>query len=140
MIKRLKKESEHRLSGREIKSPKIMAGGGMITFLGGCDRRENGGAKPTLVRFETIVSELTAKLTVTGTCPSAAVPFARRVAMRGRKPKQESRAAEIRARLAEWKRMPEFSRLSLRALARELSTTHQLLSYLEEEFLQAEKW
>lgn len=84
---------------------------------------------PTLFRFEAIVSEATAKLTVTGTHPNAAVLFAGRVAIRGRKPKQESRAAEIRARLAEWKQMPEFSRPSLRALARELGTSHQLLNH-----------
>jgi len=49
--------------------------------------------------------------------------------MRGRKPKQESREAEIRARLAIWKQTPESSRPSLRALARELGTSHQLLGH-----------
>lgn len=47
--------------------------------------------------------------------------------MRGRKPKQESREAELRPRLVEWKRTPEHLRPSLRALARELGTSHQLL-------------
>jgi len=49
--------------------------------------------------------------------------------MRGRKPAAESRGSEIRARLTEWVRKPEFSRPSLRALARELGTSHQLLSF-----------
>jgi hypothetical protein len=49
--------------------------------------------------------------------------------MRGRKSKAESRATEIRAGLAEWKQLPEFSRPSLRALAGELGTSHQLLSF-----------
>lgn len=56
--------------------------------------------------------------------------------MRGRKPKQESRGTEIRARLAGWKQMPE-SRPSLRTLARELGTSHQLLSHYLEGL---EKW
>jgi hypothetical protein len=57
--------------------------------------------------------------------------------MRGRKRKQESRGAEIRARLAEWKRTPETSRPSLRALARELGTSHRLVGhYLK----RLEKW
>jgi hypothetical protein len=52
--------------------------------------------------------------------------------MKGRKPKQDSRANEIRARLMEWKEKPESARSSLRALASELLTSHQLLShYLE---------
>lgn len=46
----------------------------------------------------------------------------------GRKPGSESRAAEIRARLAAWKQTPEQGRISLRALAGELGTSHQLLS------------
>ena len=50
-------------------------------------------------------------------------------ARRGRKPAGESRAAEIRARLAEWKQTPEAQRISLRALAVELGTSHQLLSF-----------
>ena len=49
--------------------------------------------------------------------------------MRGRKPKQESRAAEFRRRLIEWQRTPVAFRPSLRALARELATSHQLLSH-----------
>jgi DNA repair ATPase RecN len=49
--------------------------------------------------------------------------------MRGRKRVEESRATELRERLFAWKRMPESSRPSLRALARELNTTHQLLSH-----------
>jgi hypothetical protein len=57
--------------------------------------------------------------------------------LRGRKPKHDTRETEIRARLAEWKQMPEFSRPSLRALARELGTSHQLLvHYLK----RLEKW
>jgi hypothetical protein len=52
--------------------------------------------------------------------------------MRGRKPKLESRGTEIRARLEAWKQTPEYSRPSLRKLALELGTSHQLLShYLE---------
>jgi hypothetical protein len=57
--------------------------------------------------------------------------------MRGRKPKEESRAAEIRAKLAAWRRMPDSSRPSLRALARELGTSHQLLSHYLQRW---EKW
>ena len=49
--------------------------------------------------------------------------------MRGRKPAAQSRGSEIRARLAEWMRKPEFSRPSLRARACELGTSHQLLSF-----------
>ena len=49
--------------------------------------------------------------------------------MRGRKPQYESRAAEFRIRLSAWKQIPEVLRPSLRALARELGTTHQLLAY-----------
>jgi hypothetical protein len=49
--------------------------------------------------------------------------------MRGRKKKQESRAAEFRERLIVWKQMPESSRPSLRALARELYTSHQMLAH-----------
>jgi len=48
---------------------------------------------------------------------------------RGRKPFTESRAVEIRLRLAIWKQMPESSRPSLRALAREVGTSHQLLTF-----------
>jgi hypothetical protein len=46
----------------------------------------------------------------------------------GRKPAHESRATEFRHRLTAWKRTPESSRPSLRALARELGTSHQLLT------------
>ena len=58
-------------------------------------------------------------------------------AMRGRKPKQESRSAEFRQKLTEWKRTSEVSRTSLRALARELGTSHQLLAFYLEGL---EKW
>jgi hypothetical protein len=47
----------------------------------------------------------------------------------GRKPSNQSRAAEFREKLAAWRRMPEFSRPPLRAVARELGTSHQLLSH-----------
>jgi hypothetical protein len=51
---------------------------------------------------------------------------------RGRKPAGESRAAEIRMKLLAWKQTPEPRKISLRALARELGTSHQLLgSYLK---------
>lgn len=49
---------------------------------------------------------------------------------RGRKSKYESRASEFRRKLAVWRQMPEGSRPSLRALARELGTSHQMLAYL----------
>jgi len=48
---------------------------------------------------------------------------------RGRKPAGESRAAEIRERLMEWKQTPDSLRSSLRALAAEMGTSHQLLSF-----------
>jgi hypothetical protein len=48
---------------------------------------------------------------------------------RGRKPIGESQASAIRARLVSWRRMPETSRISLRALASELGTSHQLLTF-----------
>ena len=55
----------------------------------------------------------------------------------GRKPASESRAAEIRERLAAWRQTPEPRRISLRALAAELGTSHQLLSF----YLQGwDKW
>jgi len=47
----------------------------------------------------------------------------------GRKPAQESRATEFRRTLMAWKQTPESSRPSLRALARELGTSHQLLTF-----------
>ncbi len=49
--------------------------------------------------------------------------------MRGRKPKRESRSSEIYASLVQWKQIPECSRPSLRSLAAELGTSHQLLSF-----------
>jgi hypothetical protein len=48
---------------------------------------------------------------------------------RGRRPTYESRALEFRQELVTWKRMPESSRPSLRALARKLNTSHQLLTH-----------
>jgi hypothetical protein len=47
----------------------------------------------------------------------------------GRKRISESRATEIRTRLTEWKQIPEPIRISLRALAAEIGTSHQLLSF-----------
>ena len=47
----------------------------------------------------------------------------------GRKPASESRAAEFHQRLMAWKQAPELSRPSLRALAGELGTSHQMLAY-----------
>lgn len=47
----------------------------------------------------------------------------------GRKRNQESRATEFRRGLIEWKQTPEPSRPSLRALARDLGTSHQLLAF-----------
>ncbi len=49
--------------------------------------------------------------------------------MRGRKAAWESRASEFRQRLIVWKQTPESVRPSLRALAGELDTTHQMLGY-----------
>jgi len=48
---------------------------------------------------------------------------------RGRKPAQDSRAIEFRRKLIEWKQTRESSRPTLRALARELGTSHQLLRF-----------
>ncbi len=48
---------------------------------------------------------------------------------RGRKPKQESRATEFRQKLMGWMQTPEPLRPSLRALAREVGTSHQLLKH-----------
>jgi hypothetical protein len=48
---------------------------------------------------------------------------------RGRKPKAKSRAAEIRQRLLAWKQIPEALRPSLRELASQLGTSHQLLTH-----------
>jgi hypothetical protein len=47
----------------------------------------------------------------------------------GRKPANESRARELRQELIAWKQTPERSRSSLRTLARELGTSHQLLAF-----------
>jgi hypothetical protein len=55
----------------------------------------------------------------------------------GRKPSHESRATEFRHRLIAWKQTPESSRPSLRELARELGTSHQLLSFYLKHL---EKW
>ncbi len=49
--------------------------------------------------------------------------------MTGRKPKQQSRCAEFRQRLITWKQTPVAFRPSLRALGRELGTSHQLLTH-----------
>lgn len=50
----------------------------------------------------------------------------------GRRRAQESRGTEFRRKLIEWKQTPDSSRPSLRAVARELGTSHQLLAfYLE---------
>jgi len=48
---------------------------------------------------------------------------------RGRRAASESRAVEIRARLLAWKQAPEPGRMSLRALAAGMGTSHQLLSF-----------
>jgi len=47
----------------------------------------------------------------------------------GRKPAYESRSVELRRSLVVWKQTPESIRPSLRALAAELGTSHQLLTY-----------
>ena len=57
--------------------------------------------------------------------------------MRGRKPKWESRALEFYGRLARWKQTPGSSRPSLRALARQIGTSHQLLGHYLQRW---EKW
>jgi len=56
---------------------------------------------------------------------------------RGRKPASQSRAEEIRERLLSWRQTPEPQRVSLRALARELGTSHQLLGHY---LTRWEKW
>jgi hypothetical protein len=48
---------------------------------------------------------------------------------RGRRPAARSRSSEIREKLAAWKQTPESSRPTLRALAQELGTSHQLLGH-----------
>ena len=60
---------------------------------------------------------------------SREVPKESKRAARGRKPRYESRAAEFRQRLIVWKQTPESMRLSLRALAADLGTSHQLLAH-----------
>jgi hypothetical protein len=57
--------------------------------------------------------------------------------MKGRKPKAESQASQIRASIAEWKRKPKFARRSLRMLAREFGTSHQLLGHYIKQW---DKW
>src|ERR1017187_2425250 len=52
-----------------------------------------------------------------------------RTLMSGRKPKLESRSAEFRERLVAWRQAPGVLRPSLRALAREVGTSHQLLKH-----------
>jgi hypothetical protein len=47
----------------------------------------------------------------------------------GRKPAGESRASEIRSRIAIWSQTLESTRPSLRALARKLGTSHRLLAF-----------
>src|SRR5690348_15587791 len=49
--------------------------------------------------------------------------------MKGRKRKEESRSAEFRQRLIVWQQTPESMRPPLRALARELCTSHALLQH-----------
>ena len=59
--------------------------------------------------------------------------------MKGRKPKQESRAMEFRRELLAWKQIPEASRPSLRSLACDLGTSHQLLELLPQKPVQMGK-
>ena len=47
----------------------------------------------------------------------------------GRRPSDKSNAAAIRTRLVSWRQAPEQTRSSLRALAKELGTKHQILSF-----------
>src|SRR5438094_5272847 len=69
--------------------------------------------------------------------PSGAESYARNApiafrgsdGMKGRKRKEESRATVFRQQLTESKQTPKALRPSLRALARDLGTTHQLLSH-----------
>ena len=49
--------------------------------------------------------------------------------MKGRKRKEDSRATELRQRLVVWQQTPESMRPPLRALARELGTSHALLQH-----------
>ena len=55
----------------------------------------------------------------------------------GRRIARESRAREFRCRLVAWKQTPKHLRPTLRALARELGTSHQLLRHYLEGL---EKW
>jgi hypothetical protein len=48
---------------------------------------------------------------------------------RGRKPTDKSRAVEIRTKLLAWNQTPKSQRVSLRALALALGTSHQLLCF-----------
>jgi hypothetical protein len=59
---------------------------------------------------------------------NAATPENTAQGKRGRKPASESRAVEIRSKLLAWKQTPELQRISLRALAVKLGTSHRLLS------------
>lgn len=59
------------------------------------------------------------------------LPGNQSIGRRGRRIASQSRAAEIRSKLLAWKQTPELQKISLRALAVELGTSHQLLrSYL----------
>lgn len=58
---------------------------------------------------------------------STTAPNAQR--RRGRKPADESRAAGICTKLLAWRQTPEPQRISLRALAIQIGTSHQLLSF-----------
>jgi len=60
---------------------------------------------------------------------SQKVPQTTQRAASGRPPAYESRAAEFRRRFIVWKQTPESMRPSLRALAGELGTSHQILVY-----------
>ena len=57
------------------------------------------------------------------------IPTGRARRKRGRKPASQSSAVEIRTKLLAWKQTPELQRTSLRALAIEIGTSHQLLSF-----------
>jgi len=72
-----------------------------------------------------------------GSPESAGIQADRAQEKRGRKPASESRATEIRTKLLAWKQTPEPQRISLRVLARELGTSHQLLGHY---LTRWEKW
>jgi hypothetical protein len=55
----------------------------------------------------------------------------------GGRPKQESRSTELRLKLITWKQTPTALRPSLRALARSLGTSHQLLRH---DLIGLEEW